>query len=203
MFCGRVLGWLGAEVTRVEDAGSDPRARWSVEDDGFGVAAYDYANAGKTLVTSASVGADLVDLLAQADVFLSDWTAATLVATGLSPESLRERFPELVVVSLTGRGLTGPRAEWASTELTTYHDGGEGFLLPGDPVYSQYPDRPPVRGGRFLAEYDAALVAVLGTLAAVFRRTRTGEGDLVEVLGPGGPARAQPHPLEPMLRPGP
>lgn len=183
MFCGRVLSWLGAEVARVEDETSRRGMRWSVGDDGFGVAAYDYCNAGKTVLASTSVPEEVRDLLDHADVFLTDWSAARLAAAGLAPRHVREVHAGLIVVSVTGLGLTGPRAEWGSTELTTYHAGGEGFLLPGNPIFSQFPDRPPVRGGRFLADYDAALIGVLGTLAAVFRRCRTGAGDIVEVSG--------------------
>jgi crotonobetainyl-CoA:carnitine CoA-transferase CaiB-like acyl-CoA transferase len=120
-------------------------------------------------------------MLDRSDIFVCDWSQGRLASAGLEPDSLLERYPGLVVVSVTGYGLSGPRAGWGSADLTTYHAGGEGYLLPGDPVYSRYPTRPPVRGGRFLADYDAALIAVLGTLAAVLRRTRTGAGDVVEV----------------------
>jgi crotonobetainyl-CoA:carnitine CoA-transferase CaiB-like acyl-CoA transferase len=181
MFCGRVLGWLGADVTRLEGEGGKGRSRWSVEADGFGEAAYDYCNVDKNVVESTSIVDELAGMLAWADVFLIDWSACKLDAAGLGFEKLREVYPELVVVSMTGHGLTGPRAEWQGAELTAYHGGGEGYLLPGDPVFSQFPDRPPVRGGRFLADYDSALVGVLGTLAAVMRRIRTGDGDVVEI----------------------
>lgn len=180
-FCGRILSWLGAAVVRVETRGDDLSARWSVDGDGFGRAAYDYCHASKDIIRDASAAEVLPDLLAAADVLVSDWTAAALESAGLDPADLGDRHPALVFVSVTGYGLRGPHAEWPSSELTTYHSGGEGYLLPGNPVFSMFPDRPPVRGGRFLADYDAGLAAAVGGLAALVARCSGGVGDLVEV----------------------
>jgi crotonobetainyl-CoA:carnitine CoA-transferase CaiB-like acyl-CoA transferase len=180
MFCGLVLRWLGAAVERWEQAGAGPLAQWSVGDDHFGQAVYDYCCAAKQIVEVPQVSGAL-SRLAGADIFVTDWPARALAAAGAGPDELSARHPSLIVVSVTGYGLSGPNSGRPSSELTVYHSGGEGYLLPGGEAYAQFPDRPPVRGGRFLASYDSGLTAATGALAAVLRRERDGRGDVVEV----------------------
>ena len=74
---------------------------------------------------------------------------------------------------MTPYGLTGPHAERPGTEATAYRSGGEGYLLPGGEIFQHFPDRPPVRGGHFLAGYDAGLTAATGALAALVHQLRS------------------------------
>ena len=179
-FCGRILGWLGAEVIRLWPA--DPcLARTSdLAGSPLGSAVDDYCNAGKGTVVVSSTE-EVRAQVRRGSVFLTDRTRDELTELGLDPGRWRHEHPGRVLVSVTGYGLTGPNAERGWSEATIYHDGGEGFLLPGEPVYSEFPDRSPLRGGRFLSEYDAAVGAALGALAALVARERRGRGDVVEV----------------------
>jgi len=58
------------------------------------------------------------------------------------------------------------------------HSGGEGYILPPGP---QYLDRPPVKPGRFVADYDAALHAAVATLGALYWQRLSGLGQHVDV----------------------
>jgi crotonobetainyl-CoA:carnitine CoA-transferase CaiB-like acyl-CoA transferase len=173
-FCGQLLRWLGATVLKVAPS---PDEQGGFEDGAFAGLVEDFVDEGKQ-----ELGRDaLLSTLATADVFVCDRTAAELDRLGLDPERLRGANTRLVFVSVTGYGLSGPHAERPASELTAYQAGGEGYMLPPEPVYSLFPDRPPVRGGRSLADYDAGLCAALGAVAALDQRERTGEGELVEI----------------------
>jgi crotonobetainyl-CoA:carnitine CoA-transferase CaiB-like acyl-CoA transferase len=179
-FSGLLLRWMGATVVRLQ--GVDGRPTCGFEDPRLDALMATFLDAGKeTRVDPECTGDSLAEELAQADVFLSDRTISDLRGRGLDPLLLREKFPRLVFVSLTGYGLDGPHADWPASELTTYHAGGEGYLLPAEPVHALFPDRPPVRAGRSLGEYDAGLCTAIGAVAGLVRRERSGEGEIVEV----------------------
>ncbi len=104
-------------------------------------------------------------------------------ALGFRLEALLATHPELVIVSVTGHGLSGPAADRPACELTSYHAAGEGATLPSENVYRLFPDRPPVRAGCFLADHDTGLTAAAAALAGHHwpgplrpRRSRRGGG---------------------------
>jgi crotonobetainyl-CoA:carnitine CoA-transferase CaiB-like acyl-CoA transferase len=183
-FCSQLLLWLGARVTRVTGPEADLLESLGTGADSMGRALNDYVNAAKetlAVATGAEFEEVVLDQLPAADIVVTDWSAGRWPRGSLSQASLAERFPRLVVVSVTPYGLTGPHAERPGTEATSYHAGSEGYLLPGGEIFEHFPDRPPVRGGRFLADYDAGLTAATGALAALVHRSVSGQGDLVEV----------------------
>lgn len=183
-FCAQLLLWLGARVARVTGPEPDLLEPLDTGADSMGRALDDYVNAGKEMVAAASTAEFeqwALGRLPHADIVVTDWTPGRWPTGALSRASLAERYPRLVVVSVTPYGLTGPHAERPGTEATTYHAGSEGYLLPGGEIFQRFPNRPPVRGGRFLADYDAGLTAATGALAALVHRSVTGRGDLVEV----------------------
>ena len=113
-------------------------------------------------------------LLPGADVFVTNMRPKALERFGLGLDGLTERYPHLVVTSITGYGLEGPEAWrpgydigafWASTGIAR-------DLVPRDaaPVG--------VRGG--LGDHFTGMSAAAGTLAALVERGRTGKGRLVE-----------------------
>jgi crotonobetainyl-CoA:carnitine CoA-transferase CaiB-like acyl-CoA transferase len=178
--CAQFMRWLGADVRKTEPA-ADGLAAALRRSTSFADSLIAYADEGKEAIAAPPGPVGWARALEGVDVFVTDRSVAELQAIGLPPERLTEVAPRLILVSITGYGLTGPRAGRAASEMTSYHAGGEGYLLPGDPVYSEYPDRPPVRGGRFLADYDAALCGLVGALGALVGRERSGRGDVVEV----------------------
>lgn len=172
-FAAQMLRWMGAEVTRLSMAGypldGDPTSA---------VQAYCNSGKGRRDITDTTA---LAEALNSADVVVTGARPAALEKLGMSPNTWAADFPSVVLASVTGYGLTGSRADHPASATTTYHAGGEGFLLPGDPVYSMFPERPPVRGGRFLADMDSGLALACGVLAALVRRQDTGLGEVVEV----------------------
>lgn len=109
----------------------------------------------------------LEDLLERADVLLETFRPGTLARLGFPPEELRERYPRLVVCSLSGWGQDGPYAERAGHDLT--YQALAGALAPtaATPAYPA-------------ADLTGAWAAVTSILAALLGRERTGEGTLVD-----------------------
>jgi len=181
--CGAHLAGLGAEVIRVA-----PTDDWVNELDtgldSIGRCLIDASNRGKVIEaavaprdTAMTVGRWLADI----DVIVTDWNPVRARTLGIDLRELIARKPNLVAVAVTPYGLSGPHADWPGSELTGYHSGGEGYLLPGGVVHQAVPDRPPVRAGRFLADEDAGLAAAVAVLAALVRREANGPGDLIDV----------------------
>ncbi len=185
-WCSQVLSWLGADVVKVDPPGGDPLTQLDDGPDSTGRCLDDDANRGKRRITTPSDPAYAVtvtDLLPGADVLVCDWTPARRLQLGLTIEGLQAAHPGLIITTVTPWGSTGPQADRAGCELTVYHAGGEGSTLPSENVARDFPDRPPVRAGLFLADHDAGLTAALATVAALLGRQRSGHGIAIDVAG--------------------
>jgi crotonobetainyl-CoA:carnitine CoA-transferase CaiB-like acyl-CoA transferase len=172
-FCTRLLVGLGAEVIRVEPPGGDPER--AAPPAGLPFA---HANAGKRSVTldleTPAGRAALLRLVATADVMVETFPPGGLEARGLGFATLRAVRPELVLVSITPFGQTGPRAAWCGTDLTAVALGGM-MALGGDP------DGPPLQPPREQAFHLAGVNGAVGALLALRARRRTERGQHVDV----------------------
>lgn len=118
--------------------------------------------------------AQLLDLVAGADVFVTNQPADIQRKLGLDHETLRELNNGLIFVSITGFGLSGERSD-----LTCYDLIAEGYSGIMDITGSA--DRPPQKIGAPAADMLAGQDAAMATMAALFDRGRTGKGRMVEV----------------------
>ncbi|TDO52491.1 crotonobetainyl-CoA:carnitine CoA-transferase CaiB-like acyl-CoA transferase [Kribbella sp. VKM Ac-2527] len=116
----------------------------------------------------------LYELVRTADVFLQNYRPGVAARLGVDYETLRELRPELVYVSVSGYGETGPYAEWPGQDLLVQAMSGALFS-------AGRPGEPPVAAPFFLADAVTAYSAFEGVLAALLHRERTGEGQLVQV----------------------
>jgi len=114
-----------------------------------------------------------LELIAEADVFVSNVREAALARLGLDPESLSRRFPRLVYGIVTGYGRKGAEADRAAYDIAAFwaRSGiAHSLTQPGS--------HPPFqRGG--MGDHNAGLAAVSGICAALFNRERTGKGQVV------------------------
>ncbi len=189
-YTAKLLGDLGAEVVKVEEPGGD-RAR-SVgpfvdgrpgEDRSILFLHLNTSKRGVRLDTSAAEGRRLLaDLVGQAELFVTDRRPEDLADLGLDLATLGERWPSLVVLSLTPYGWDGPHRDHVATPLTTFHGAGEGYLTPvASHLMPEVVERPPLRQGRFAAEYKLATYAGTLCLAALFHARATGQGQVIEL----------------------
>jgi crotonobetainyl-CoA:carnitine CoA-transferase CaiB-like acyl-CoA transferase len=112
-------------------------------------------------------------LAARSDVLLENFKVGGLKKFGLDYESLKADNPHLIYCSVTGFGQTGPYASRAGYDLMAQGMGG--FMsLTGTP------DGEPTRGGVPIADIFTGVYAVVGVLAALVERQKTGRGTLVD-----------------------
>ncbi|MDQ0466900.1 crotonobetainyl-CoA:carnitine CoA-transferase CaiB-like acyl-CoA transferase [Caulobacter ginsengisoli] len=181
---GRLLAEMGALVIKLEPPGGSP-AR-AVGPFAGGVVGpetslnFRFYNGDKqSVVADVATPAGLAvlhGLCADADIFISTLQPAALAAIGLDLEALRAANPWLIVLSVTAFGLTGPWADYKSSDLVA--------LAAGGPLNScGYDDHsiPPIRPGGNQGYHSAASFAHIGLLLALLERQRSGVGQLVDV----------------------
>ena len=186
-WCTQLLADLGAEVIKIEKPGAgDDTRHWGPPWHGEGedrVAAYFLsANRGKR---SAAIdfarpqGAALVRRLAEdADILVENFKVGGLKKFGLDAETLRAANPRLIVASITGFGQDGPYAERAGYDYIIQGMGGL-MSITGQPEGD--PGGGPMRVGVAVADLFTGLYTCVAILAALHRRSTTGEGAHIDM----------------------
>jgi crotonobetainyl-CoA:carnitine CoA-transferase CaiB-like acyl-CoA transferase len=177
-----VLSDLGADVWKLEDPGPGDYLRdWAplTSPDG-GQGMFAALNRGKRSLAfdlKAPGGPALLHRLCdRADVLVEGFRPGVLERFGLSPRALCEAHPRLVVCSISGFGQSGPWSQRAGHDITYLALAGALARCGSDPA------RPPELPGVQLADLmGGAQTALVGILAALFERERTGKGRAVDV----------------------
>ena len=175
-FGGAVLADLGADVLKIETPVGDP-ARSMSPIDGDRSAYFHIVNRNKS-AESIDLKSDagknrLEELLADADVFLTNFLPDRLSALGLDPEQLMVRYPRLIFGNLSSYGTTGPDASAPGYDATVQARTGI-MHVTGEP------DGNPVRAGVSVLDVGGGMWLAIGILAALVERNLTGKGKLVE-----------------------
>jgi crotonobetainyl-CoA:carnitine CoA-transferase CaiB-like acyl-CoA transferase len=183
-WAGQVLADLGADVIKVErkGAGDDTRG-WGppfVEAENgehLGAAYFHSANRGKRSIEldfESDEGRRIVKkLAARSDVLIENFKVGGLAKFGLDHASLRKENPRLIYCSVTGFGQDGPYAARAGYDLMAQGMGG--FMdLTGTP------DGEPTRAGVPIADIVTGIYSVVGILAALTQREKTGQGAYID-----------------------
>jgi crotonobetainyl-CoA:carnitine CoA-transferase CaiB-like acyl-CoA transferase len=175
---------MGADVVKIEPPGGSASRHVGpfagAERDPERSLAYWYYNGNKRSVVldlSTSEGRLALDaMLDVADVLISSLHPTELHDVHLDLHALSDERADLVVVSITPFGLTGPWAHYISSDLV-------GLAASGLLVTNGYDDHsiPPIRPGGDQAFHTAASFAHIGLALALIERERTGRGDLVDV----------------------
>jgi crotonobetainyl-CoA:carnitine CoA-transferase CaiB-like acyl-CoA transferase len=169
-YAAKLLGDGGATVTVVEPQGGSPLRAWSWDrdlPDGDG-ALFRYLRHGHRSVVIDD-DSSLTDLLSGADIVITSGPSVL----GEAP-SLSAKHPELVVVSVTPYGLTGPNAERPGTEFTAQAASGA-LAVRGTP------ELPPIQLGARIIDWVAGAYAGFAALASHRRQRTTGHGDLIDI----------------------
>jgi benzylsuccinate CoA-transferase BbsE subunit len=183
-FAGKWLADRGADVVVVEPPGGHHTRNYEpfLEDEPGPERSlwwwhYNTSKRGVVLDLASDEGRELFAVLVEgADVVLEGERPGTLAELRIDYPDLRPRRPELIWVSVTPYGRSGPRHDDAFTDLTVLAGGG--------PVWScGYDDHriPPVRGGGNQGYQTACIFAVMSVLTAWLHRARTGVGQFVDV----------------------
>ena len=177
-FAGRLLGDMGAEVIKIEPPGApDPLRTWGqAERDGHHFFWTVHARNKKavTLNLRAPRGRDLfLDLVERSDVIVENFRPGTLEKWNLGYDVLHARNRGIVLVRVSGYGQTGPEAHKAGYASVAEAASGLRHM-------NGFPGGPPPRLALSLGDSLAGMFAAQGALAALYRRSVTGEGQVVD-----------------------
>lgn len=173
----RNLADLGARVIKVERVdGGDLARGYDTGVHGTG-AHFVWLNRGKESVAvdlKTQAGRDAVRrLVSRADVFVQNLAPGAADRLGLGSGALRAEHPELITVDLSGFGRGGPFENRKAYDMLIQAEAGL-ISITGTPDT-------PVKTGIPTADIASGMYCAQAVLAALFRRTRTGEGAAVEV----------------------
>lgn len=162
-YCGMVLRDFGASVVRVDKMGHPEMDR---------------LGRGKRSISvnlKQNGGAEVVRrLCSSTDVLLEPFRPGVMERLGLGPAPLMEANPGLIYARLTGYGQTGPTADWAGHDINYLAMSGVLWSLAA-------PGRPPTPPVNLLADFaGGGMTCALGIIAALFERTRSGRGQVVD-----------------------
>jgi itaconate CoA-transferase len=176
-FATRQLAELGARVIKIERPGAGDASR-SYDRTVKGLSShFVWTNRSKESlsldVKHPSAGEVLKKLLAKADVFLQNLAPGAAERLGLGAAELRSRHPRLIWCGISGYGPAGPYAEKKAYDLLVQCEAG---LL----SVTGTPDAP-AKAGIPVADIAAGMYAFSSVLAALIRRSRSGEGSTLDI----------------------
>ena len=177
-YCTMVLADLGARVIKVEVPvrGDDSR---NVGPFINGKSAYFMSiNRGKESIAldlKEAADRDIFErLLARADILTENFRAGTMEKLGYSWDALHSQYPRLIYAATSGFGTNGPYSDRPAYDIVVQAMGGVMSLTgqPGDP---------PTRVGTSIGDITAGLFTAIGVNAALYHRSQTGEGIMIDV----------------------
>lgn len=179
-YCTYQLGLLGADVVKVESLEGDMVRRWGDTEDqiekklGSGFAPQNAGKRSISLDLTHPDGAEIVMALAErADILVENYRPGTLERYGLGYESVRARKPDLIYLSISAFGHTGPHG----------HRPGFDDVVQATSGYMSINQRGdgPIRTGGPVLDYASGLHAASAVLAAVILKQKTGEGQRLDL----------------------
>ncbi|QQK76413.1 CoA transferase [Salicibibacter cibarius] len=174
---GQMLGDLGAEVIKVEQPGRGDEARHFSPPDWEGESCYYLSsNRNKRSITvnlKTKQGKQIIHELAKdSDVLIENFRTGATEKLGIDYETLKEINPQIIYLSVSGFGRTGPEKDRAGYDILM--QGYAGLMsTTGEPGV-------PYKAGPSVADLTTGILGALGVLAALLARGKTGEGQFVD-----------------------
>lgn len=165
---GMLFADHGADVIKIEQPGGDPFRSlkpYRVWQRGKRSAILD--------LKSDEGRENLLQLCERADILMESFSPGVMAKLGLDYETIKERCPHLVFLSISGHGQTGPRRDLPAYDPLVAARMGIHYEQVGPrpgPHFNVFP----------LASYGTALLGLIGITTALLARERTGKGQHVE-----------------------
>lgn len=178
--CTQMLGWLGADVIKIEPPGrgdpgrkvaTDPRS----DRDGFYFLTLNANKRSVTLDLKQPEGRRLLlELIRRADVVVENQGPGVLERLDLGYDAMKAANPRVIVARLKGFGTWGPYQDFKSFDIIAQATGGSACAT--GPAGG-----PPMRAGINIADLGSGMQLVIGILAALLQRQQTQAGQQVEI----------------------
>jgi formyl-CoA transferase len=174
--CTQLLAWFGADVIKVERAGSGDVTREQLRDvpdaDSLYFTMLNHNKRSVTLDTKSDGGKLVLEkLVKHCDVLVENFAPGALDRMGFTWERIQELNPRMIVASVKGFG-PGPYEECKVYENVAQCAGGSASTTGFD-------DGPPLVTGAQIGDSGTGLHLALGIVAALFQRNTTGRGQKV------------------------
>lgn len=178
-FATMMLADMGADVIKVESPNREDFIKHFSPKDGDVSAAFGHLHRSKR-----SLGLDLKKegakdviyrLVQEYDIVIEQFRPGVMDRLGIGYDKLREVNPKIIFCSITGYGQTGPLKNRAGHDINY-------LSLSGAASYSFRKNQLPVPAGIQVADLaGGSMPAVIGILAAVYHREKTGEGQSIDI----------------------
>ena len=176
--CTESLAWLGADICKVEPQGGENGRFASTERGDLDSYYFIIMNANKRSMVcdlKSQRGKDVVTrLLQKADVVIENMTPGGIERLGLGYDVVQKINPRIIYAQIKGFAPEGPYGKYLSFDMIAQAVGGA-FAITG------VEGGPPLRPGPHVGDTGAGLHCLIGILAALNQRHRTGRGQRIEV----------------------
>lgn len=171
-----LLADMGADVLKIEQPGTGDDSRvFMPKKEGISTYFITFNRGKRGITLNLKKGKDIfLKLVKEADVVIENFRPGVMRKLGLSYEDLKQVNPQIIMASVSGFGQSGPYSQRAGYDtigqamggvmgITGFDDGGL-----------------PTRCGAAVGDVTSGLSAVVGILAALEHRAKTGEGQYVD-----------------------
>ena len=180
-YCTQMLGYLGAEVVKIEDRQGDSTRQGlgdaTLRKQGMS-ATFLMFNSGKKSITldlKKPEAKEIVMKLARtSDVFVENFRPGVVARLGFGYEALSKENPRIIYCSISGFGQTGPDAKAPAFD-------GNIQAMSGMMAMTGEPDGSPMRAGFSVCDTTTGLNAALAISAALYQRKQTNAGQYIDV----------------------
>jgi formyl-CoA transferase len=176
--CTETLAWLGADIVKVEPPTGEMGRFASTENKKVDSYYFLVMNANKRSIVldlkSDSGKQTLKKLIAKADIMIENMAPGAIERLGFDYDVVQKINPRVIYAQIKGFSPDGPYADFLGFDTIAQAVGGA-FAVTG------YRDGPPLRPGTHTGDTGAGIHCVIGILAALHQRARTGRGQRVMV----------------------
>jgi len=177
-FASMILADLGADVLKIEPPYGDETRRMTKFSYGEMSAFFVASNRNKRSLVldlrDEATRPELDRLIGEADIIIDNFRPSTLKRMRLDYDSVKSINPDVISVSISGYGAGSPEEDSPAYDLLAQARSGV-MSITGEP------DGPPLKAGAPIGDIVAGVYGVVGALAALHERERTGAGQQVEV----------------------
>ena len=190
----QMLGDHGADVIKIEPPFGDDTRKWGPPYH-RGTGAYFYgANRNKRALSidmNTEAGREVfLRLLDGADVLLENFKSGTMEKWGISYDQLKKKYPRLIHCQITGFGNDGPLGGYPGYDAVAQ-------AMTGVMSINGSKESGTMRVGAPIVDMAAGFMAIIGILAALYERQRSGKGQFIEsTLYDTGISLLHPHAID-------